>query len=305
MPPPVATGHTLLEILTLFRIALNTGISSDVLPHISERLIHDEAIRRDRSYDARRLMPDALEQLFTNELQNHRIHISGSASTAITLREARSEANVLLLDHLVERLYAQYLHDLRERHAMEDSTWLRMLREGPRARQANESVQESAAVQAEAEHGHGNAPDGAGAGRQPHQRSMAPPAPAPLEPLVPTIIEPPHLQGQDAAGPEPIAVMRQQLLMNLPGLELLRARLELELLRVRLAAAVGSRREQVPPATDVGLLNPRPGNLQGPANLPPCGRRGSGTYWKPATSPSTPAHEVPKPGYEPLGPHAD
>ncbi|ATY59715.1 Bromodomain [Cordyceps militaris] len=117
------TTYTPLESLFLFQSLLNIGIDAAAFTHISETLTNNALIKGGETYDAARLSPSALQQLFLlllrEELKSDAERAEAAQAGASpskrrkitapsipTLKEAYQ--HVSKVPALVERLYARY-----------------------------------------------------------------------------------------------------------------------------------------------------------------------------------------------------
>lgn len=129
-----ASAYTPLESLFLFQFLLKFGIEPSTFSRISELLNRNALIRQEKTYDAARLSPDALRELFLHllreELQDEAARSESPGpgpgvsrkrkvqSPALpTLKEAREHVEKLPI--LVDRLYAKY-RDFTVRQIRED-----------------------------------------------------------------------------------------------------------------------------------------------------------------------------------------
>ncbi|KAK2002484.1 hypothetical protein LX36DRAFT_652133 [Colletotrichum falcatum] len=117
-------AYTPLESLFLFQAILKHGVEAAAFIKVSDLLVNNSLIKDDESYDAKRLSPDALRQLFLHLLQEE---LRSEAATAEkpdgtlspsskkrklnrpplpTLKEVKEQLHKL--PALVDRLYARY-----------------------------------------------------------------------------------------------------------------------------------------------------------------------------------------------------
>ncbi|KAI8220491.1 Bromodomain-containing protein 1 [Colletotrichum sp. SAR 10_86] len=113
-----SAAYTPLEILFLFQELARTGITTDGFDRAAKALVENELINTDTSYDAARLTPDALRQLFLNVWTEELATANGTTTSpnskrrklnrppVPTLKEAKQQ--VAEYPALVERLYTRY-----------------------------------------------------------------------------------------------------------------------------------------------------------------------------------------------------
>ncbi|KAI8301684.1 Bromodomain-containing protein 1 [Colletotrichum sp. SAR11_240] len=113
-----SVAHTPLETLFLFQELARTGITTDGFDRAAKALVENELINTDASYDAARLTPDALRQLFLNVWTEELATANGTTTSpnskrrklnrppVPTLKEAKQQ--VAEYPALVERLYARW-----------------------------------------------------------------------------------------------------------------------------------------------------------------------------------------------------
>ncbi|KAF5508261.1 Bromodomain-containing protein 1 [Colletotrichum fructicola] len=113
-----SVAHTPLETLFLFQELARTGITTDGFDRAAKALVENELIKTDTSYDAARLTPDALRQLFLNVWTEELATANGTTTSpnskrrklnrppVPTLKEAKQQ--VAEYPALVERLYARW-----------------------------------------------------------------------------------------------------------------------------------------------------------------------------------------------------
>ncbi|KAI8301014.1 Bromodomain-containing protein 1 [Colletotrichum sp. SAR11_59] len=113
-----SVAHTPLETLFLFQELARTGITTDGFDRAAKALVKNELINTDASYDAARLTPDALRQLFLNVWTEELATANGTTTSpnskrrklnrppVPTLKEAKQQ--VAEYPALVERLYARW-----------------------------------------------------------------------------------------------------------------------------------------------------------------------------------------------------
>ncbi|PHH88857.1 hypothetical protein CDD83_6957 [Cordyceps sp. RAO-2017] len=118
-------AYTPLESLFLFQSLLTQGIDAAAFARISDLLRNNALVRSDRSYDAARLAPEALQQLFLlllreelkSEAERAADGSEGASSTASRKRKmgtpplpslTEAHEHIEKLPALVDRLYARY-----------------------------------------------------------------------------------------------------------------------------------------------------------------------------------------------------
>ncbi|KAM3481676.1 hypothetical protein MY8738_004351 [Beauveria namnaoensis] len=117
------TTYTPLESLFLFQSLLNHGIDADAFTHISETLRSNALIKSGETFDAARLSPNALQQLFLlllrEELRSDAERAEAAQAGASPSKKRKITApsiptlneayqHVSKVPALVERLYARY-----------------------------------------------------------------------------------------------------------------------------------------------------------------------------------------------------
>ncbi|KAJ3950334.1 uncharacterized protein N0V96_001478 [Colletotrichum fioriniae] len=126
-------AYTPLESLFLFQAILKHGVEAPAFIKVSDLLVNNSLIKDDKTYDAKRLSPDALRQLFLHLLQeelrieNATTDKPDGASPTLkkrklshpplpTLKEVKEQSH--RFPALVDRLYARYkenvVRDIRE-----------------------------------------------------------------------------------------------------------------------------------------------------------------------------------------------
>ncbi|GKT76295.1 LOW QUALITY PROTEIN: WD domain-containing protein [Colletotrichum tofieldiae] len=117
-------AYTPLESLFLFQAILKHGVEAAAFTKVSDLLVNNALIKDDKTYDARRLSPDALRQLFLHLLQEELRSENATADKPDgtlspnskkrklnrpplpTLKEVKEQLHKL--PALVDRLYARY-----------------------------------------------------------------------------------------------------------------------------------------------------------------------------------------------------
>ncbi|KAK1978073.1 hypothetical protein LZ30DRAFT_691707 [Colletotrichum cereale] len=117
-------AYTPLESLFLFQAILKHGVEAAAFAKVSDLLVNNSLIKDDKTYDAKRLSPDALRQLFLHllqeELRSENATADKSDGTSSpnskkrklnrpplpTLKEVKEQLHKL--PALVDRLYARY-----------------------------------------------------------------------------------------------------------------------------------------------------------------------------------------------------
>ncbi|KAK1499165.1 hypothetical protein CTAM01_07086 [Colletotrichum tamarilloi] len=120
-------AYTPLESLFLFQAILKHGVEATAFVKVSDLLVNNSLIKDDKTYDAKRLSPDALRQLFLHLLQeelrieNATTDKADGASPTLkkrklshppppTLKEVKEQSH--RFPALVDRLYARYKENI-------------------------------------------------------------------------------------------------------------------------------------------------------------------------------------------------
>ncbi|KAI8192576.1 Bromodomain-containing protein 1 [Colletotrichum sp. SAR 10_75] len=282
-----SVAHTPLETLFLFQELARTGITTDGFDRAAKALVENELINTDASYDAARLTPDALRQLFLNVWTEELATANGTTTSpnskrrklnrppVPTLKEAKQQ--VAEYPALVERLYARW-RDSAVKSIREQEERLIVLAGEITSLDAEERAEKAEKAKAAA--------------------PPRPPAPNGAATRWPQSQPPPYAQQQFSPTPAPIQppkAAENQKRVTSPFVK--------QQPHTAIPAHLAPQLATPTPQRSASTPIPPP---QTPVTAPPNFLiTGSGTKWTNKATPSTPrpsGREIQSPAYEPLSP---
>ncbi|KAJ0316836.1 hypothetical protein Brms1b_005217 [Colletotrichum noveboracense] len=282
-----SVAHTPLETLFLFQELARTGITTDGFDRAAKALVENELINTDASYDAARLTPDALRQLFLNVWTEELATANGTTTSpnskrrklnrppVPTLKEAKQQ--VAEYPALVERLYARW-RDSAVKSIREQEERLIVLAGEITSLDAEERAEKAEKAKAAA--------------------PPRPPAPNGAATRWPQSQPPPYAQQQFSPTPAPVQppkAAENQKRVTSPFVK--------QQPHTAIPAHLAPQLATPTPQRSASTPIPPP---QTPVTAPPNFLiTGSGTKWTNKATPSTPrpsGREIQSPAYEPLSP---